>query len=124
MQSAAQVMKPAALHCSTVIRLRYIDYQKFGGFSKLLDHFPVFFLQAAFKITQVPGFRNTFPVEGNGFNQVVTKVHHECHRVAGIIQNNYNFLSGAIPTNTLFGGVFTIPETTFFCGSMLSMLKG
>ena len=65
-------------------KLPHIYHQEFWWFRKLHYHFPVFFFQAAFKTAQVAWFGNSFLVKGNGLNQVVTKVHHEFHKILDI----------------------------------------
>lgn len=53
-----------------------LDHQEFGGIGELLDQFTVFLFEGAFKVSYITGFRNTFLFQWNGFDQVVTDVHH------------------------------------------------
>jgi hypothetical protein len=56
-------------------RLR-VDYQEFRWVGKLLDQLLVFQFKISFEAPQVARLGDFFIVQLNGFNQVITDIHH------------------------------------------------
>lgn len=56
-----------------------IYYQEFRRVRKFLDLLSIFHLEHSFESAEIAGFGNPFIIQLNGFDKVISEIHHKLH---------------------------------------------